>query len=216
MMLFTLAQYFQPLKENNMKTLIIIDAQNDFMPGGPLEVAKGDKIIPVINQIQKKFDLVIATQDWHPENHISFASNHKDKKPFDKIEWQGMEQVLWPDHCVQNTKGADFHPALNMKKVEAVFRKGMDREIDSYSGFYDNGHKKNTGLAGYLRARQADELYFCGLAADVCVQFSIKDALKEGFSATLLEDATRPIDEKEFEKIKNELKKKGCNIVQSL
>jgi nicotinamidase/pyrazinamidase len=198
-----------------MKTLIIIDAQNDFMPGGPLEVAEGDKIIPVINQIQESFDLVIATQDWHPENHISFASNHKDKEPFDKIEWQGMEQVLWPDHCVQNTKGADFHPDLNTKKIEAVFRKGMDREIDSYSGFYGNGHKKNTGLTGYLRARQADELYFCGMAADVCVQFSIRDALEEGFSATLIEDATRPIDIKEFEKIKTELTKKGCKIVHS-
>ncbi|MFW5832446.1 MAG: bifunctional nicotinamidase/pyrazinamidase [Prolixibacteraceae bacterium] len=198
-----------------MKTLIIIDAQNDFMPGGTLEVPKGDEIVPVINDLQQKFDLVIATQDWHPQDHVSFASNHENKKPFDKIEWHGMEQILWPDHCVQNSDGAQFHPDLNTKKVEAIFRKGMDREIDSYSGFYDNGHEKNTGLAGYLRERKTNELYFCGLAADVCVQFSIKDALKEGFSVTLIEDATRAIDDAEFEKIKKNLKEKGCRFIRS-
>jgi nicotinamidase/pyrazinamidase len=155
-----MAYYFHPMERNNMKTLVIIDAQNDFMPGGALEVPEGDQIIPVINQIQESFDLVIATQDWHSENHISFASNHKDKKPFNKIQWQDMEQVLWPNHCVQNTKGADFHPGLNTKKIEAIFRKGIDPEIDSYSGFYDNGHKKNTGLSGFLRARQANDLFF--------------------------------------------------------
>lgn len=114
-----------------MKTLIIIDVQNDFVPGGSLEVPDGDQIIPVINSIQGYFDLVIATQDWHPQNHISFASNHKGKKPFETIEWRGMDQILWPDHCVQNTKGAEFHPELNLKKTEAIFRKGMEPEIDS-------------------------------------------------------------------------------------
>lgn len=198
-----------------MKILIIIDMQIDFMPGGALAVPDGDKIIPIVNKLQENFDLVVATQDWHPENHISFASNHENKQPFDKIEWQEMEQVLWPDHCVQETKGAEFHPQLKMKKVEAVFRKGMDREIDSYSGFYDNGHKKNTGLAGYLRERQATELHFCGLAADFCVYFSIKDAIKEGFSATLIEDATKPIDKNNFENIKKELDNMGCKIIMS-
>lgn len=198
-----------------MKTLIIIDAQKDFMPGGSLEVSKGDEIIPVVNDLQKKFDLVIATQDWHPQDHVSFASNHENRVPFEKIEWHGMEQILWPDHCVQNSDGADFHHDLKMKKVEAIFRKGMDKEIDSYSGFFDNGHEKNTGLAGYLRERKANELYFCGLAADVCVQFSIKDALKEGFSATLIEDATRSINDEEFEKIKQDLKEKGCRFADS-
>ena len=198
-----------------MKTLIIIDAQKDFMPGGSLEVPEGDKIVPVVNDLQEKFDLVIATQDWHPQDHVSFASNHEGKAPFDKIEWHGMEQILWPDHCVQNTDGTDFHLNLNMKKVEAIFRKGMDKGIDSYSGFYDNGHEKNTGLAGYLRERKAKELYFSGLAADVCVQFSIKDALKEGFSTTLIEDATRAIDDEEFEKIKKDLKEKGCRFISS-
>ena len=198
-----------------MKTLVIIDVQNDFIPGGSLEVPEGDKIIPVINKLQQNFDLVIATQDWHPQNHISFASNHKNKNPFNKIEWHGIDQVLWPDHCVQNSRGADFHPDLKMEKVEAIFRKGMDREIDSYSGFYDNGHEKNTGLAGYLHERNADELYFCGLAADFCVLFSINDALKEGFSAVLIEDATRPINSKNFENIKKELTEKRCRIINS-
>jgi nicotinamidase/pyrazinamidase len=198
-----------------MKTLIITDVQNDFLPGGSLEVPKGDEIIPVINRIQDKFNLVVATQDWHPGNHISLASNHKNKKPFDKIEWQGMEQILWPDHCVQGTRGAEFHPALEMKKAEAIFRKGMDREIDSYSGFYDNGHKKNTGLAGYLRERNASEIYFCGLAADFCVYFSAIDALKEGFSVTFIEDATKPIDKEEYAKKKEEMKRLGVKIIFS-
>jgi nicotinamidase/pyrazinamidase len=198
-----------------MKTLIIIDLQNDFIPGGALEVPGGDKIIPVINRLQEKFELVIATQDWHPDNHMSFASNHQGKKPFDTIKWKGMDQVLWPDHCIQNSPGAEFHPELDARKVEAIFRKGMDKNIDSYSGFYDNGHEKNTGLTGYLRERNASELYFCGLAADVCVNFSLQDALKEGFSATLIEDATNPIDEDEFEKIKKELIAKGCRIINS-
>ncbi|MBN2275854.1 MAG: bifunctional nicotinamidase/pyrazinamidase [Bacteroidales bacterium] len=198
-----------------MKTLIIIDVQNDFIPGGTLEVPEGDKIIQVINRIQDKFDLVIATQDWHPSNHISFASNHKDKKPFEKIEWRGMPQILWPDHCVQNTHGADFPHDLNMAKTEAIFRKGMDWQIDSYSGFYDNGHQKNTGLASYLRERKAKDLFFCGLAADVCVWFSIIDALKEGFYVTLIEDATKPIDVNEFVIIKEEIKKLGGKIVMS-
>lgn len=198
-----------------MKTLVIIDMQNDFIPGGALEVPGGDKIIPVINRLQEKFDLVIATQDWHPENHMSFASSHEEKEPFDTIEWHGMDQILWPDHCVQNSPGAGFHSDLDLQKIEAIFRKGMDKNIDSYSGFYDNGHEKNTGLAGYLRGRNAHELFFCGLAGDVCVNFSIRDALKEGFSVTLLEDATNPINAEEFEKIKKELKEKGCSITGS-
>ena len=198
-----------------MKTLIIVDVQNDFTPGGSLEVPEGDQIIPVINQLQDKFDLVIATQDWHPADHSSFASNHDDKEPFDQIEWKGQEQTLWPDHCVQGSQGAEFHPDLDMNKVEAIFRKGMDTDIDSYSGFYDNGHEKNTGLTGYLKERKAQDLYFCGLAADVCVQFSIKDALKEGFSATLFEDATRAIDDDNWRKIREDLRDSGCTLMNS-
>ncbi len=198
-----------------MKILLIVDAQNDFMPGGALEVPSGDQIIPVINRIQDRFSLVVATQDWHPVNHISFASNHDGRKPFDTIEWHGMEQILWPDHCVINTKGAEFHPDLKMDRVEAIFRKGMDREIDSYSGFYDNGHIKNTGMAGYLHDRNARELFFSGLAADFCVYYSILDALNEGFNATLIEDATRPVDENNFKKILDELAARGCRIIMS-
>jgi nicotinamidase/pyrazinamidase len=198
-----------------MKALVLLDIQIDFMPGGALAVPGGDKIIPVVNQIQNNFSLIIATQDWHPANHISFASNHQNRNPFEKINLDDLEQVLWPDHCVQGSSGADFHPALKMDYVEAIFRKGMDPNIDSYSGFYDNRHKKNTGLAGYLRERKATELYFCGLAADYCVYFSIKDAITEGFSTALIEDATRPIDRDGFEIIKQELIQKGCKIIDS-
>ena len=198
-----------------MKTLILIDIQNDFIPGGSLEVPQGDEIIPVVNNLQEKFNLVVATQDWHPQNHVSFASNHEGKEPFDKIELDDMEQILWPDHCVQNSEGAEFHQDLLTKKVEVIVRKGMDSGIDSYSSFYDNGHKKSTGLTGYLKEKGADELYFAGLAADVCVYFSIKDALKEGFSATLIEDATRALDDDKFAEMKKELQEKGMKITDS-
>lgn len=196
-----------------MKTLIIVDAQNDFMPGGALEVKHGDDIIPIINKILPEFDLVVATQDWHPENHKSFASNHIGKKPFENITLNGFKQTLWPNHCVQDTNGARFHPKLNMKPVEAIFRKGMDSEIDSYSGFYDNGHQKSTGLDGYLRVKGADELYFCGLAADICVYYSILDALKENFKVNLLEKATKPLNPEDFLTQIDELKSRGVKII---
>lgn len=198
-----------------MKALILVDVQNDFMPGGSLEIAGGDTIVPVINQLLAKFELVVATQDWHPANHKSFAGNHKDKNPFDTIELLGMQQVLWPDHCVQGTKGAEFHPQLETNKITAIFRKGINPEIDSYSGFYDNGHQQSIGLAGYLREKGATDLYFCGLAADICVYFTIEDALIEGFNAVLIEDATCPLDENEFVKISQELQEKGVGFISS-
>jgi len=198
-----------------VKTLIIIDAQNDFMPGGNLEVPKGDLIVPVINRMQKNFDLVIVTQDWHPQNHKSFASNHSNKKPFDVINLNGIKQILWPDHCVQGSKGAEFHPDLEINKIAAIFRKGMDPEIDSYSGFYDNGHRISTGLSGYLKEKGITEICFCGLAADICVYYTIKDSLKEGFSATLIEDASLPLNNDSFISIKNELIKLGVRIIKS-
>ncbi|MDF1571993.1 MAG: bifunctional nicotinamidase/pyrazinamidase [Bacteroidales bacterium] len=198
-----------------MKTLVIVDVQNDFIPGGSLEVPKGDRILPVINRIMPEFDLVVATQDWHPQEHMSFASNHEGKKEFDKIQMDGMDQVLWPDHCVQNSAGAAFHGELNMQPVEAIFRKGMDPGIDSYSGFYDNGHRKNTGLAGYLREKGAESLWFCGLAADICVYFSMKDALEEGFEVHLVKDATRPLEQETFEKQLEELRGKGVQILEA-
>ncbi|MEM1118954.1 MAG: bifunctional nicotinamidase/pyrazinamidase [Bacteroidota bacterium] len=181
-----------------MKTLLIVDVQNDFMPNGALPVPKGDTIVPIINQLQPQFDLVVATQDWHPANHKSFASNHDGKKPFEKIQLQGLEQVLWPDHCVQGTNGADFHPQLDTQSVAAIFRKGMDVNIDSYSGFFDNGRQNSTGLAGYLRAKGITELYCCGLAADICVYFTILDAVKAGFKVHLLMEASQPLVEATF------------------
>ncbi|WP_306456245.1 bifunctional nicotinamidase/pyrazinamidase [Winogradskyella undariae] len=173
-----------------MKTLLIIDVQNDFMPNGSLPVPNGHQIVPIINKIQPKFNLIIGTQDWHPSNHVSFASNHKGKSNFDEIEIHGKPQTLWPDHCVQGTKGAEFHPDLNTESFEAIFRKGTNKNIDSYSAFYDNRHLKSTGLANYLKAKGTTELFLCGLASDICVYFSIYDAFKEGFNCTFIEDAS--------------------------
>lgn len=198
-----------------MKTLIIVDAQKDFMPNGSLAVPDGDAIVPVINQVIKQFDLVVATQDWHPQNHMSFASNHEGHQPFDEITIDGMDQILWPDHCVQGSDGAEIHPGVDMHAVEAIIRKGMNPAMDSYSGFYDNGHVKSTGLAGYLREKGVRKIYFCGLAADVCVYFTLKDALKENFDAVLINDATRALDSDKFEKQLSELKSKGLELVES-
>lgn len=198
-----------------MKTLVIIDVQNDFIPGGSLAIDNGDRIIPVINQLQEKFDLIIATQDWHPKDHMSFASNHSDKRPFEKAVVQGMEETLWPDHCVQGTQGAEFHPELYTNRIAAIFRKGMDPQVDSYSGFYDNHHKISTGLSGYLREKGVTKLHFCGLAADICVYFTIKDAISEGFSAILIDDASQPLNSDDYESIKKRLAAKGVKIKNS-
>lgn len=196
-----------------MKTLIIMDAQNDFMPGGTLAVPNGDVIVPVINKIINNFDLVVATQDWHPANHKSFASNHTGKHAFEKIMLNGIEQTLWPDHCVQGTPGAAFHPDLDTRPVEAIFRKGINPTIDSYSGFYDNCHQKSTGLAGYLHEKKVSDLYFSGLCADICVYFTIQDALIEGFNCFLIEDATQPLDQTEFQTLRNKLLYQGVKII---
>lgn len=198
-----------------MKTLIIVDAQNDFMPGGALEVHEGDRIVPVINKIIPKFELVVATQDWHPAEHKSFAINHPNRKEYEVIDLNGVEQKLWPPHCIQGTQGADFHPKLQLNSVEAIFRSAMDVEVDSYSGFYDNAHLKSTGLAGFLREKGADDLYFCGLAADICVYYTIKDALKEGFKATLIEDATAPLIQEDYEKTRKDILARGGKIITS-
>lgn len=198
-----------------MKTLIVVDVQNDFMPGGSLAVPDGDKIVPIINKIQDKFDLIVASQDWHPKDHVSFASNHSGKIPFDEIEIYGKPQTLWPDHCVQNSWGAEFHPDLDTKSWEAIFRKGTDREIDSYSAFYDNGHLKSTGLAGYLKEKGASQVYFCGLAADICVYYSAYDAFKEGFACFFIEDASQPLDGEALEVLKEEMTYLGIQMISS-
>jgi nicotinamidase/pyrazinamidase len=198
-----------------MKTLILIDVQNDFMPGGPLEVPDSNLIVPVINRIQDNYDLVLATQDWHPVNHKSFASNHYGTKPFDRMVLSNQLQTLWPNHCIQGTAGAEFYKEINSDKIAAIFRKGMNPEVDSYSGFYDNNHMLNTGLAGYLKEKGVTDIHFCGLAADICVYYSILDSILEGFSATLVEDASRPLYPDKFDDIKCELAKLGVRIVGS-
>ena len=198
-----------------MKVLIVIDVQNDFMPGGPLAVPRGDEVVPVINRLMPKFDLVIATQDWHPEGHSSFASSHKGAKNFEVIKLNGLDQVMWPDHCIQGSKGASFHTDLKTDQFETIFRKGTNPRIDSYSGFYDNAHLKSTGLAGYLKDKKAETLYFAGLAADYCVYFSMKDAIEEGFDSVLIEDATRALDTGGFEKARLDLLRKGGKVVNS-
>lgn len=198
-----------------MRALIIVDVQNDFVAGGTLEVPNGEQIVPLVNQLVGAFDLVVATQDWHPQTHKSFASNHDGHKAFEKIMLGGLEQVLWPDHCVQGTRGAEFHPQLRTDRVEAIFRKGVDPEIDSYSAFYDNGHKKTTGLAGYLRERNVEMVYICGLAADYCVFYTAQDALKEGFNTLIIEDATRAITGDGFQKAKSVIEKNGGQVQDS-
>jgi nicotinamidase/pyrazinamidase len=160
-----------------MKALIIVDVQNDFLPGGALAVDKGDLVIPTINRLQENFELVVATQDWHPAEHKSFASQHEGRSVFEEITLNGLPQVLWPDHCVQETKGAAFSSQLDQKRIEAISRKGMEINIDSYSGFFDNGKKKATGLGAYLKGRGVTSVFVAGLAADYCVYFTALDAL---------------------------------------
>jgi nicotinamidase/pyrazinamidase len=198
-----------------MKAVVIVDPQIDFMPGGALAVPYGDKIVTVINSILKSFDLVVATQDWHPQGHRSFASSYDGMDPFSETTLNGLPQVLWPDHCVQGSRGAEFHPDLDMRPVEAIFRKGMNPEIDSYSGFFDNGRLVSTGLAGYLREQGVPAIPFCGLAADICVLYTIRDAVREGFKALLIDDASYPLDSDNYGDVKEELADIGVRIVKS-
>ena len=159
-----------------MKALLVIDVQNDFCPGGSLAVKEGDQIVSGINRFMPQFDLVVASQDWHPENHGSFAVNHE-KTPGELIELNGLTQILWPKHCVQGSAGAEFHAELNTDEIDAVFTKGENPLIDSYSAFYDNGHLNKTGLDDYLKSKQVTELFLCGLATDYCVKFTALDAV---------------------------------------
>jgi nicotinamidase/pyrazinamidase len=177
-----------------MKTLVLVDIQNDFLPGGALAVPDGDAIVPVVNRLLPRFDLVVATQDWHPVDHGSFAANHPGKQPFENIELNGLPQTLWPAHCVQNTGGACFAPGLDTRRVARVFPKGTDARVDSYSGLFDNGRRSSTGLAEWLKEKGAQELWVCGLATDFCVKFTALDAVAEGFRVNLITDACRGID----------------------
>jgi nicotinamidase/pyrazinamidase len=178
--------------------LLVIDLQNDFMPGGALAIPDGDAIVPVINALAKKFDHVILTQDWHPTQHISFASTHTathaNAQPFETIEGPYGPQTLWPEHVLQDTEGAAFHPALSIPHAELILRKGFRRHIDSYSAFLENDHHTPTGLAGYLRERNLTRLFLCGLAYDFCVRYSAIDGHDLGFETVVIEDATRPVN----------------------
>ena len=173
--------------------LLVIDIQNDFCPGGALAVAEGDAIIPTINSLATKFPHVILTQDWHSRNHISFATTHN-KQPYETIDVPYGPQTLWPDHSVQHTEGAAFHPALDLPQAELILRKGFRPHIDSYSAFLENDHITPTGLAGYLRERELSRLFLCGLAYDFCVRFSAIDGKHLGFEIVVIEDATRPVN----------------------
>jgi nicotinamidase/pyrazinamidase len=174
--------------------LVVVDVQNDFMPGGALAVPRGDEVVPVINQLAARFDTVVLTQDWHPRRHVSFASSHPGRKPFETIELSYGTQVLWPDHCVQGTSGSAFHCDLNLTKAHLVIRKGHHRDIDSYSAFLEADRRTATGLAGYLKERKLQKLYVCGLATDFCVAWTALDARAAGFDTTVIEDACRAID----------------------
>lgn len=174
--------------------LLVVDVQNDFCPGGSLAVPGGDDVVPVINRLARRFPHVVLTQDWHPADHRSFASAHPGSKPFESIEASYGAQVLWPDHCVQATRGAQLHAGLDIPHAELVLRKGYRREIDSYSAFFENDRKTPTGLAGYLRERGLTRLFLVGLALDFCVRYSAEDAKRSGFDAVIVEDACRAID----------------------
>ena len=182
------------LARTSSDALLVVDMQYDFCPGGSLAVSGGDEIVPLINRIARGFAHVLLTQDWHPRDHLSFASAHTGRKPFETIELPYGTQTLWPDHCVQGTRGAAFHESLEVPHAELVLRKGFRREIDSYSAFFENDRRTPTGLAGYLRERGMKRLFIAGLALDYCVRWSAEDARHLGFESFVVEDACRAID----------------------
>ena len=197
--------------------LLVIDVQKDFCPGGSLAINDGDAVVPVVNHIAAKSDRVIATQDWHPYDHVSFAGNHPGKNLYDIVEVGGIKQMLWPAHCVQGTDGAAFHPALSTENFSLILRKGMHSRIDSYSAFQENDKKTSTGLEGYLRGLRIEHLYLCGLATDYCVFYSAMDAVRLGFRASIVIDACRGVDAPKgnIEKSLKEMKKHGIALLNS-
>ncbi len=201
-----------------LDALIIIDVQNDFCPSGALEVPDGDAVIPVINEIAPKFKTVVCTQDWHPANHVSFASNHKGKKPYDKVQTQVQNdlQVLWPDHCIQDTPGAAFHKSLDVPNCQLVLRKGHQPNLDSYSAFYDNDRWTPTALTDYLRRHGIYRVFLTGLALDVCVRYSALDARKDGFETYVIEDACRGLDKDgSLDEVKKAMTAAGAQLITS-
>lgn len=178
-------------QEASQRALIIVDMQYDFLPGGALPTKEGDQIVDLINRLQSEFDIVVATQDWHPEGHGSFASSHPGRSPGEVVDLSGLDQVLWPDHAIQGSHGAELVGELDQDKIERVFQKGMDLEVDSYSGFFDNGHRRDTGLNAYLKSQGVTDVYVVGLALDYCVKYTALDAQRIGFNTTLIADASR-------------------------
>lgn len=200
-----------------MKALVLIDIQIDFLPGGALEAQNGNEVVPVANKLMGHFDIVVATKDWHPANHGSFAANHPWRKPGQIIDLNGLDQILWPIHCVQNTFGSEFPDTLQSDKIQQIFYKGTDPGIDSYSGFHDNGQRRSTGLAEFLREKGVDEVFIAGLATDYCVKFSVLDALKEGFKTNVVVDGCRGVNlaPEDSEKALAEMREKGARLLES-
>jgi nicotinamidase/pyrazinamidase len=200
-----------------MRALILVDIQNDFLPRGSLAVPDGDKIIPFANQLQVVFPVVVATQDLHPANHGSFAANHPGKNVFERIELNGLPQTLWPVHCVQGTAGAELALGLHRERIAKIFPKGTDPGIDSYSGLFDNGHRKSTGLGEWLKAKGVTEVFVCGLATDYCVKFTALDAAQFGFKTYFIEDASRGVNLQpdDVRKAIAEMNRAGITNVQS-
>ena len=198
-----------------MNCLILVDLQNDFMPGGALPVPRGDEVIGLANRLAARFDYVVASQDWHPSSHRSFASQHPGHSAGDIIELNGLSQVLWPDHCVQCTAGAEFHPALNQSCVDAVFKKGTDRELDSYSAFYDNARRRSTGLGEHLKSLGIESACLMGLATDYCVRFSAVDAASLGLRTSVIREGCRGIDlaPGDIDRAWKQMEEAGVNVV---
>jgi nicotinamidase/pyrazinamidase len=184
----------EKLSTGDRDVLLVVDVQNDFCPGGALAVPRGDEVVSVINRLARRFDHVVLTQDWHPRGHQSFASTHPGRKPYETIAVAYGPQILWPDHCVQGTAGAEFRKDLQITHAELVLRKGYHRDIDSYSAFYENDRKTHTGLVGYLRERGFNRVFMAGLAFDFCVRYSAEDARRETFDVVVIDDACRGID----------------------
>lgn len=199
------------------KALIMVDLQNDFCQGGSLEVPQGDEVIPLANKLQPHFDVIIATKDWHPKDHMSFASNHLGHKIGDIVEVNNLEQILWPDHCIQGTKGAEIHPQLDTSRIHQYFLKGTDKTVDSYSAFFDNAHIRTTGLADYLQQHNITDIYILGLATDYCVRFSCLDAVHMGFNTHIIADACRGVNlnPDDVENALQEMRDEGVKILNS-
>jgi nicotinamidase/pyrazinamidase len=202
--------------KGNDSALILVDLQNDFLPGGALAVPRGDEVLPVASALLPRFEIVVATQDWHPENHASFAANHPGKKVGERIDLHGLPQILWPVHCVQNTRGAAFADGLDLSRAH-IFQKGTDPAIDSYSGFFDNGHRKSTGLSDFLKARAVKHVFVMGLATDYCVKATALDARAEGFAVTLILNGCRGVELKpgDCARAADAMRTAGVEIIES-